>query len=245
MGYDAATLRQVAVFNTTPNGGRGGIWESGGALAADDQGNIYVETGNGSFDGTTPPGAFPADADYGDTVLKLAVDPTSSPSNPNPNGWGLTVADFFTPFNQQDLADLDLDLGSGGPMLLPDALGSADHPHLLLASGKEGRIYLIDRDNMGKFDSTGDHVVQEPDAGVIKCSFDTPALFNNSFYYAGAFGDVAQAFSITGGMLSGPTSSSADGFGYPGATASISANGSNDGIVWMLDRGTNELRAYD
>jgi hypothetical protein len=245
MGYDAATLDQVAVFNTTPNGGEGSIWQSGGGLATDDAGNIYAEVGNGSFDPNTPPGALPADADYGESILKLAVDPNSTPDNPNPNGWGLTVADFFTPYNEQFLNDQDLDIGSGGLMVLPDEMGSPDHPHLLLAGSKEGRVYLIDRDNMGRFDSTGDEVLQESDSGMIIGVFDTPALFNGTFYYVGAFYDAANAFSIEGGAFAGPISQSTDVFGYPGATPSISANGSTNGILWALDRGSNELRAYD
>jgi hypothetical protein len=240
MGYDAATLSQVAVFNTTPNGSEGGIWQSGGGLAADDAGNIYLEVGNGSFDGTTPPGALPADADYGQAFLKLAVDP-STPTSPNPNGWGLTVTDFFVPYNFQDLNDQDLDIGSGGVVVLPDSMGFDDHPHLLLGGSKEGRIYLLDRDNLGRYDSTGDNVPVETDPGTILGVFDTPALFNQYFYYVGAFGDAASAFSIESGL----TTQSRDRFGYPGATPSVSANGSNAGIVWVLDRGSAELRAYD
>src|SRR5207245_85927 len=117
-----------------PNGGEAGIWQAGGGLAADANGNLFLMTGNGTFDATLDANGFPASGDYGDSFLKLTVDSTS-PSNPNVNGWGLKVADYFTPFNQAGLNNNDTDLGSGGLMLLPDSAGSAAHPHLLVGAG--------------------------------------------------------------------------------------------------------------
>jgi hypothetical protein len=201
LGYDAHTLALTAAFNDTPNGIQGGIWQAGGKVAADDQGNLYVETGNGTFDATLDANGFPAQADYGDSVLKLAPDPASGPANQNPNGWGLKVVDYFTPHNEADLADGDTDLGSGGPLLLPDAAGSPDHPHLLVASGKEGTIYLLDRDNLGKFDPATDHVVQELPAAV-NGTLSTPAYFNHSLYVVGGYGDVARTFDLQDAALS-------------------------------------------
>jgi hypothetical protein len=170
IGYDRSTLALKAAFNTSPDGGLGGVWQAGVAPAVGTQGNIYFETGNGTFDANT------GGASYGDTFLKLAVDPTSSPGNQNgnPNGFGLKVADYFTPSNQATLNSYDLDLGSGGITLLPDGVGSAAHPHLLVGSGKEGKLYLIDRDNMGGYDPNGDHVVQEV-VNAISGSFGTAA----------------------------------------------------------------------
>jgi hypothetical protein len=245
LGFDAQTLALTAAFNATPNADSAGIWQAGGRIASDDQGNLYVETGNGRFDTTLDANGFPIDGDYGDSVLKLAPDPASGPANQNINGWGLKVVDYFTPSNQDTLAAGDLDLGSSGTLLLPDSAGSPAHPHLMVASGKEGTLYLIDRDNMGKFDPAGDHVVQELPAAV-NGTLSTPAFFNGTLYVVGGYGDVAKTFALSGGALSaGPTSQSADGYGFPGSTPSISADGTAGAVVWDIDRASNQLRAYD
>ncbi len=251
LGYNASNLQPTAVFNTTPNGGLGGIWQAGGRVTVDAGGNIYFETGNGTFDTTLNASGFPVNGDYGDSFVKLAVDPNSNSTNQNINGWGLKVVDYFTPFDQANLNNGDLDLGSGAPMLLPDSVGSMAHPHLMVGAGKEGRIYLIDRDNMGHFDPNTDHVVQETNNTTITGSFDTPAYFNNAIYYVGGSNignpnDVGKTFSISNGTLSlSPTSQGPDSYAYPGSTPSISANGSGNGVVWDLDTGTNQLRAYN
>jgi fibronectin type 3 domain-containing protein len=254
IGYDAATLALKAAFNTSPDGGLGGVWQAGVAPAVDAQGNIYFETGNGTFNATS------GGHSYGDSFLKLAVDLTSTPGNQNgnPNGFGLKVASYFTPFNQADLNSRDLDLGSGGVTLLPDGVGNTTHPHLLVGSGKEGKIYLIDRDNMGGFNATTDNVVQVV-PGALSGSFGTAAWLPNSLtsptsvtlYYVGGSNtggpaDHAKTFTVSNAQVStSPTSQSADTFAWPGSTPSISANGLSNGVVWTLDRGTNQMRAYD
>jgi hypothetical protein len=244
LGYDTATLTQLTnyTFNTTPNSttaayganaGEGGIWMGNGGLAVDNTTNLYFEVGNGIFN------AFnnSAGTEYGDTFLRLST------SN------NLSVADYFTPYNQASLADGDLDLGSGGLLLLPDQPGN--FPHLLVGAGKEGKIYLINRDKMttgnNHYDPTNnlDHVVQTI-AGQINAAFDTPAYLNGTIYFAGS-GDNLKAFSLTNGLLSPtPVSIGPRTFGFPGATASISANGANDGIVWALQNGNPAvLAAYN
>jgi hypothetical protein len=253
LGFSAATLKPTAVFNTTPNASNGGIWQGGARLAADSPGNLYVETGNGIFDTTLDARGFPSMGDYGDSFLKLAVDPSSTQANQhgNLNGWGLKVVDYFTPMNQDSLNAGDTDLGSGGPFLLPDSAGSSAHLHLLVGSGKEGRIYLIDRDNMGKFDPNADRIVQELPPATISGSFGTGAYFNGQIYYVGGSNignppDFAKTFSVSKAKLStNPTSQGPDTFSFPGNTPTISANGSSNGIVWATDTGTNQLRAYD
>src|SRR5260370_2944497 len=135
-------------------------------------------------------------------------------------------------------------------MLLPDSVGSAAHPHLMVGAGKEGRIYLIDRDNMGHFDPNTEHVVQETNNKTITGSFDPPAYFNSAIYYVGGSNignpnDVGKTFSISNGTLSlTPTSQGPDSYAYPGSTPSISANGSSYGVVWHLENNTSQLRAY-
>jgi Ca2+-binding RTX toxin-like protein len=257
VGFDAQTLQLRAVFNDTPNGRFGGIWQSGGGLSSDGTA-LYFETGNGTFDGSngnlvTPSETgtvtglnaqgFPVKGNYGNSFVKVVVDPITSATNQNVNGWGLKVADYFTPFNHQFLDGRDLDLGSGAPVILPDEVGSAAHPHLLVGAGKEGKMYVIDRDNMGKF-GTKDNVVQTV-AGQLSSSFDTAAYYQKKLYYVEGFGGTAKTFSIANGVMSStPTSRSADTFTYAGSTPSVSANGNNNGIVWDVDRGTNQLRAY-
>src|SRR5262249_53973853 len=157
-------------------------------------GYLYTATGNGTMDGHKDDqghtagldaNGFPVNGDYGDSVLKLAVDLNASPTNPNVNGWGLKGVDYFTPFNHLDLNAQDLDLGSGAPMLLPDATGSPAHPHLLVEADKSGTIYLLDRDNLGHFDANTDHVVQEL-PGALNAEFGTPAYFHNTVYFVGS-----------------------------------------------------------
>jgi hypothetical protein len=232
LGYNAQTLKPQGVLNLTPNGGLGGVWQAGGAPATDVAGSIYFITGNGTFS--------PAHGNYGDSFLRLIA-----------SSGNLTVADYFTPYNQQALNDQDLDLGSGGALVLPDAVGSAAHPHLLVGAGKEGKIYLIDRDRLGQFNPTNDsQIVESFVAGPVAWSFDTPAYFNNTLYYAGA-GDVLKAFTFSGGLLNtNPASAGRTVLGFPGATPAVSANGTNAGIVWVLQTdsapsGPAILRAYN
>lgn len=236
IGYNATNLQQVAVYNTTPGGGLGGIWQSGCPPAADGAGNLYFETGNGTFSTNSTNNAI---NNFGDSMLKMAT------TN------GLTVADYFTPFNQATLNNGDVDLGSSGLTLLPDSVGSVAHPHLLAGAGKEGRIYLIDRDNMGHFNASSDSQIVQSIPSAMGAAFDTPAYFNNKLYFLGS-GDYLKAFTLSGGLMgTTPSSRSGTTFGFPGATVSISANGVSNGIVWALDNsawgsgGPGVLHAYN
>jgi len=231
IGYDANTLAQVSAFVTTPNGGLGGIWQSGGAPAADAGGNIYAITGNGTFD------ADSSGSDYGDTFLKLSTT------------GGLSVADYFTPFNAAMLEAGDVDLGSGGALLLPDQVGA--HPHLVVGGGKEGTIYLVDRDGMGHFNPTDDSQIVQSIPAAVGGVFSTPAYWNGTIYFGGS-GDALKAFPLSGGLLSTtPASQASTSFGFPGATPSVSANGTSDGIVWAIEHVGSKnlapavLHAYD
>jgi hypothetical protein len=243
IGFNPANLQQLPAytFNTTPNStvaafgahaGEGGIWMAGCGLSADSSGNLFVVSGNGSFNALNGSGG----TEYGETFLRLSTS------------GGLAVADYFTPYNQGFLSDNDLDVGSGGLLLLPDQPGT--HPHLMLGGGKQDRLYLINRDMMttgnNHYNSGGssDAIVQTVALGGG--IFATPAYFNGHIYVA-ASGDVLAAFTLSGGLLSsGATSVSTRRFPYPGATPTVSANGTSNGIVWALQMGSpGVLAAYD
>jgi hypothetical protein len=226
IGYDAATLAQVTVFNTTPNGSEAGIWMSGGSPAVDDAGNLYLATGNGTFDSNGP--------SYGDSVLEL------------PTTGGLAVADSFTPWNQDTLSRNDTDLGSGGVLLLPPQPGP--HPLTLIQASKGGSIYQLDRTDLGGYQRCGptcDDVVAETPARTVGPALDTPALFNDFVYYIG-LGDTAKAFQLSDGLLlPNVVSHSTQTFGFRGATPSVSADGTTHGIVWAVRLTPSTLFAYD
>jgi fibronectin type 3 domain-containing protein len=270
LGYSESSLAATAVFNVNPNGNDDGIWQSGGALAYETvNGNtfIYFETGNGSFDTTLTQSPFnanlmiPSKGDYGDSFVKVEIDGStpaagSLDATNNINGWGMHVADYFTPMNEGNLSGGDTDLGSGAPLLLPASAGSAAHPNLLVGAGKEGRIYLIDRNNMGGYhgdaggdgNSGTDNVVQETVAGAINGSLDTPTYYNGSLYYVGGYGDEARTFTISNAVMSSTSvTQSTDSYGFPGSTATISTNPSGgNAVVWDIGGpGTNQLRAYN
>ena len=239
IGYDARSLRQTSALNLTPHGSRGGVWMSGGGLAADAAGSIYLASGNGTFRVNGLKG------DFGNSVLKL-----------NPGAGKLAVADYFTPWNQAKLQAKDLDLGSGGVLLVPDQAGA--HPHLLVTAGKEGTIYVIDRDRMGRYSRLDKTVATLPEA--LSSSFDTPAYFRGKIYYVGtgersapggSGGESLKAFTLNKGVINPIPAVGAGAFGYPGASPSVSANGTIGGVVWALDNGASStkgpavLRAYD
>jgi uncharacterized repeat protein (TIGR03806 family) len=211
----------------------------GNGLSVDANTNLYFETGNGSFSQNTNGG------DYADSFVKLSTTPNK-----------LAVADYFTPYNQLSLQNSDADLGSGGPLLLPDSVGSGAHPHLIVGAGKEGKIFLLDRDNMGHYDGTDGMTgsdtndVQEL-PGAIGGVWSSPAYWNYLIFYQGN-GDVMKAFSISNATLVDTAAShSATSFGFPGATPTISANGNNNGIAWIiqadayLSSGPAVLHAYN
>lgn len=229
LGYDAQTLQQVVAYNTTPNGDEGAIWQAGAGLAADVLGNVYFMTGNGTFSTNS---ADNGQNNFGDSFVKLTTT----------NGWD--VADYYTPSNQSELSAYDLDLGCGGPVLLPDEVGSAAHPHLLVGAGKEGSIYLLDRDNLGRYHTSG------PDGAVQVLSdvlggpnhplytggfYGVPAYFDHRLYFA-AIDDVIKVYHITGAQMgASPERVGSQVYLYPGGSSPcVSANGTNDAILWVL-----------
>jgi hypothetical protein len=224
VGYNASNLAQVSVFNDDPTSAFGGIWMSGGAPAADANNNLYVITGNGDFDGTTQ---------FGDSFLKLSP------------GSGMSVLSFFSPSNQGTLNSTDADLGSGGAAILVDQ-PSGPVQHLLIGGGKDGLLYLLNRDNLGGNTSTDSGAVQAFSAG--HSIFATPAFWQNTLYLGVNF-DHVKAFAFnatTGKFATDPTSQSSGTFGFPGSTPAISATGTSNGIVWAIENGAPAtLHAYD
>lgn len=236
MGYDQTTLAQTSVLNISPNGNGASIWQAGAAPAADNQGNIYFMAANGTFDTTLNAKGSPSQGDYGNAFVKLSTI-----------GGKLAVADYFTMSGTLAESAADEDLGSGGVVLLPDFNDSGGAvKHLAVGAGKDGFIYVPERDNMGKWHPSIDKIWQELSGALPNGEFASPAYFNATLYYGGV-GDVLRAFRITGALLSAsPVSVSAHSFPYPGATPSISSNGTVNGIVWVAENGAVAgLYAYD
>jgi hypothetical protein len=230
LAYDKTTLMQKAVFNDTPDGAGGGFWNGGGAPAIDDQnGEVYFMSG---VDAGDPPSG------YNDSFLRLSVD-------------NLAVEDFFQPDNESFLAANDADLGSGAPILMPD--NPTDTPHEIIGGGKDGRIFVVNRDKMGAFSSTINNVIETVQTGVkqIDNIFSTPGYWNGFLYYH-CEGDILHSFTWSNGQVSQqPVSKGQSVLLAHGATVSVSANGANNGIVWEIDNsaygsaGPAILRAYD
>jgi hypothetical protein len=221
MGYNETSLQQVSVFNTTPNAHDGGVWQSGMGMSADTNGNVYLATGNGTFDGNL------GGTDYSDSFLRLSTA-----------GGSLTIADYFSPYNQGIMGLDNLDLGAGGVILLPTQPGP--YPNLLIGGGKTASVYVVDRDNMGGYGPGSDSIVQELE-NVLSVPLAQigirggPAYFNGQVYFAGV-GNFAMAFQLSNGLLSTfPLSESPTKYLYPGATPTISASGSTGGVVWILE----------
>jgi fibronectin type 3 domain-containing protein len=248
-------FQMKGVLNTSPNNGLSGIWQGGGRLAFEADGSaFYFETGNGSGGAPTlNSNGFPTNANYNEALVKVVADSTTSPTNQNPNGWGLKVSDYFIPFNVVALDGADQDFGSGAPMILPDSAGLPGHPHLLVAAGKQGKIYLVDRDNMGHFDPNNDHVVNAvPDGSghntppvQLGGSLSTAAYFNGKIYWTSGYSSTANAYVINSNGTLSTTSSTSINFGSLPGSAVVSANGTMSGIAWIMDRNANQIHAYD
>jgi hypothetical protein len=248
IAYDETSLQQVRVPNLDPNGGApssilpdgsgNAFWSSGAGPAADANGFIYALTANGPFETTLTANGFPGMGDYGDTFLKLST------------AGSLSVSDYFTPFDQAKAAANDTDLGSGGAVVLPDMV---DHNgairHLAIGAGKDTNIYLVDRDNMGKFNPASNSNIYRELAGALPGGeFATAAYFNGAVYY-GPVGGALRKFTFTEALLDNiPAAMTSTVFSYPGVTPSISSSGNNAGIVWAYENpnsgGPAVLHAY-
>jgi len=157
MGYSAATLAQTSVIDVTPNGAEGAIWGAGAGLAADASGSIYFLDANGTFDTTLNSQGFPSNGNFGNAFIKLSAA-----------GGQLTVSDYFTMSNTVSESDADEDLGSGGALVLPNMTDAAGQvQELAIGAGKDSNIYLVNRNNMGKFSSAGDSAIYQELDGAL------------------------------------------------------------------------------
>jgi hypothetical protein len=254
--YDATTLHPIDAFCTTANGVGAGIWMGGAGLAAEvnnpakPYGRMFVATGNGTYSASKP---YSRSMSYGMSVLDLDL-----------TGGIMTVEDEFTPFNQAILDAQDGDLGSGGVVLLPrQTLASGTTLNPLVQVGKSGMIYILDRDNLGGYNSATDQVPQEVQTPIIPDAsgklwgagiWGSPGYWNQNLYFGGTRVSALEsvtAYSLINGVLSGkPTNQTDLEYSYPGPTSSISANGATNGIVWVINSrevniGDEILLAYD
>ncbi len=238
IAYSQSTLARTAVFNAAPNSGGAGpaIWMSGGGPAADSTGNVYLLTANGVFETVLDSNGFPNQGDYGNSFLKLSTA-----------GGALTVADYFTMYNEVSESNADQDLGSGGILLLPDLTDSGGAVrHLAVGAGKDGNLYVVSRDSLGKFSSSRNNIWQQLSGVFGGGIFSTPAYFNGTLYY-GPVGAALTAFTVKNAQLpSAPSSVTANTFAYPGTSPAVSANGTSDGIIWAHENSAPAvLHAYD
>jgi hypothetical protein len=233
MGYSASNLGQTTVLNVTPNANEGAIWSAGAGMAADASGNIFLLDGNGVFDQTLNSSGFPASGDYGNAFLHLSTK------------GGLAVADYFEMFNEAIENGADTDLGSGGTLLLSQKDNTGKVWQLAVGAGKDSNLYIVDRTNMGKFNTSKNSIYQEL-AGVLPGGiWSMPAAFNNSLYY-GPVGSPILKFQFNNARLATTTVKTSNSFAYPGATPSISANAGQNVILWASEH-TNPavLHAYN
>ena len=224
MGYSATTLKQNTVINVTPNGNEGAIWGSGAGLTADASGNIFFLDANGVFDSSLNSNGFPSSGEYGNAFIRLSTK------------GGLAVSDYFEMDDGQAESDSDTDFGSGGAILLPPQKDSSGTSWELAAgAGKDSNLYLVNRNSMGKFNSNSNNIYQELDGVLPGGIWSMPAYFGGRLYY-GPQGAAILAFQFKNAKLSGtPVAQTANTFGYPGATPSISSNGGKNGIVWAAE----------
>ena len=229
MAHDAARLQMTGYFNDSPGVSGASFWNGGAGPAADEQGNIFVVSANGDFSGGV------SLAQYDESVLRITPAPQ------------IAVAQQFTPYNKVMLDQQDLDLGSSGALVLPDESGSPAHPHVLFTSGKEGRMYLLDRDALGGAQVSSDlaALASVPVPGA-DATFGSAAYFNG-FVYVAPSNSPTMAFPVSGASLgSMPAATTSNENGTLGATPSISANGSKDGIAWTITNvDGGQLLAYD
>jgi uncharacterized protein YjdB len=238
LAYNESNLAQTRVFNIAPNSGGFGpsIWMSGGAPAVDAAGNIYIMAANGVFETVLDANGFPSLQDYGNSYLKISTANQT-----------LAVTDYFTMWNEISESNADLDLGGGGPLLLPDVTDSTGTvKHLAIGAGKDGIVYVVDRDNMGKFNASKNNIWQELDGLLAAAARSTPAYFNGHVYLSDRDHSLKSLTIASAKLPTVATSQSTATFVYPGTSPSVSSNGTSNGIVWAIAASNpGVLYAYD
>lgn len=220
MGYSASTLKQTTVLNLTPNGNEGAVWGSGAGMAADNAGNIFLLDANGVFDTTLNSKGFPGSGDYGNAFLRLS---TAS---------GLAVADYFEMDNEAIENQTDTDLGSGGAVLVNINDSNGKLWQLAVGAGKDSNLYVVDRTNMGKFDSEQNDIYQELDGALPGGIWSMPAVWNGNVYFGPVGGPILDYQFRDAKLLSSPVAKTKQRFPYPGVSPSISTNAGEDAILW-------------
>jgi outer membrane protein assembly factor BamB len=234
MGYNMTTLAQTTVLNVTPNGNEGAIWGAGAGMASDGAGNIILLDANGDFDSTLNSSNFPSDGDFGNAFLKLS---TAS---------GLAVTDYFEMDNESSENSTDTDLGSGGTLLVSPKDSTGKVWDLAVGAGKDSNLYVVDRTNMGKFNSGKNAIYQELAGALPGGIWSMPAAYNAHIYYGPVNSPILSFEFQNAKLLPNPVAQTPTPFEYPGATPSVSANLSKNGIVWAAEN-TNPavLHAYN
>jgi hypothetical protein len=224
IGYSASTLEQTNVLNVTPNGSEGAIWMGGAGLAATPS-TIYFLDANGSFDTALDGSGYPENHDYGNAFIKLALNSQGA----------LQISDYYATDNTVEQSSADVDLGSGGVIVLPTMNDANGNQHLLaVGAGKDGNIYLVNRANMGKYHPNGGYIYQVLSGALPHGEWGAPAYSNDNLYYGGV-NDYLRAFTFSNAKLNAtPASHSANTFAYPGTTPVVSSNGTVNEIVWAV-----------
>jgi outer membrane protein assembly factor BamB len=225
IGYNQHTLKQTEVLNLTPNGSEGSIWQSGAGIASDGQ-NLFFLDANGTFETHLNRQGFPIKGDFGNAFLKV-----STANNK------LHVADYFNMSNTLSESNHDQDLGSGGVIVLPPMREpSGKIRYLAIGAGKDRSIYVVDRNNMGKFDPHNDHAIYQELREVLEGGeWGMAAYFHGSVYFGPRDHQLMQFRFSKAKLAKSPHSRTTESFPYPGTTPSVSANGSRNGIVWAIE----------
>jgi hypothetical protein len=234
MGYSESTLAQTTVLNLTPNGVEGSIWQSGAGLAATGS-DIFFLDANGTFDTTLNSNGFPSLGDFGNAFLKVSTS------------GGLAVADYFAIYNTNADSGKDIDLGSGGSLLLPAQVdGKGKTWNLAVGAGKDGNIYVVNQDDMGKYNSTTNHIYQQLTGALGAGMWAMPAYFHGNVYFGPQLGSMSQFALSDAKLATTATATTTTVFEFPGTIPSISANGTTDGIVWAVEHAVpSVLHAYE